>query len=47
MSLPQELGAPVVERALATLQLEDEGVAPTIDWNVAMQRTADVDRDAR
>jgi hypothetical protein len=47
LALPKELGAPVVERALATLQLEDEGVAPTIDWNVAMQRTADVDRGAR
>ena len=47
LSLPQELGAPVVERAMASLQLEDEGVAPSIDWNVAMQRTADVDRGAR
>ena len=47
LSLPQELGAPVVERAIASLQLEDEGVAPAIDWNVAMQRTAAVDRGAR
>ena len=46
-SLPRELGAPVVERAIASLQLEDHDVAPAIDWNEAMQRTVDVDREAR
>lgn len=44
MALPATLGAPVVERALASLQLEDHDVAPVIDWNEAMQRTAQVDR---
>lgn len=28
-------GAPVIERALASLDLEDEGVAPEIDWQEA------------
>ena len=42
--LPEELGAPVVERALATLGMDDEGVAPRIDWGLAMQRQQAVDR---
>jgi hypothetical protein len=37
-ALPAELGAPVVERALATLALADAEVAPTINWRVAMGR---------
>ena len=45
-ALPPDLGAPVVERALATLALEDEEVAPVIDWNVAAQRIESVDRAA-
>jgi hypothetical protein len=45
-ALPVDLGEPVVERALATLQMDDEGVAPAIDWNEAMRRTNDVDRSA-
>ena len=35
-ALPEALGAPVVERALATLALADAEVAPSIDWTVAM-----------
>ena len=36
--LPAALGAPVVERAQASLEMDDEGVAPTIDWSVAQRR---------
>jgi len=43
-SLPPAIGAPVVERALASLSLEDEDVAPEIDWEVAMRRVDDSDR---
>jgi hypothetical protein len=46
LALPPELGAPVVERARATLTLDDRDVAPTIDWNVASQRISDADRNA-
>lgn len=46
MALPPELGAPVVERALATLEMADEDVAPTVDWNVALQRQQEIDRRA-
>jgi hypothetical protein len=46
-SLPGELGRPVVERALATLTLADEEVAPTIDWAVAAARQQSVDNTAR
>jgi hypothetical protein len=46
LALPPELGTPVVERARATLTLDDRDVAPTIDWNVAAQRISDADRDA-
>ena len=45
-ALPPELGAPVVERALATLQMADADVAPAIDWNVAAARIEAVDRGA-
>lgn len=45
-SLPPALGAPVVERALASLQLADHDVAPVIDWRVAMERQGEVDRQA-
>src|SRR3954469_19967655 len=31
-SLPPELGAPVIERAWASLQIDDQDVAPAIDW---------------
>ncbi len=43
-SLPQSLGAPVIERALASLGLDDEGVAPSIDWQEAERRQEAVDR---
>ncbi|MFN8571084.1 MAG: hypothetical protein U0132_03440 [Gemmatimonadaceae bacterium] len=45
-SLPPELGAPVIQRALDSLQLDDEGVAPSVDWNLASRRQADIDRAA-
>lgn len=37
MALPD--GAAVIERARASLALEDEGVAPEIDWEEAWRRT--------
>ena len=46
LALPEELGAPVVERAQASLELADDDVAPSIDWRVAMQRQAAIDRAA-
>ena len=46
-SLPPALGAPVVERAQSTLLLDDEGVAPVIDWDVARQRIAEADRASK
>ena len=42
-SLPPELGAPVIERAMASLELADAEVAPAIDWNEAMRRQQAVD----
>lgn len=42
-SLPPAIAGPVVERALASLQLSDEDVAPEIDWEEAMRRTNAVD----
>jgi hypothetical protein len=36
-------GGPVVERALASLALADDEVAPAIDWREARRRTAAVD----
>jgi hypothetical protein len=42
-SLPPEIGAPVVERALASLALDDADVAPEIDWNEAMRRVSEAD----
>lgn len=43
-ALPTALGAPVIERAEATLSMSDRDVAPVVDWNVAQQRQDDVDR---
>ena len=37
-------GEAVVERARAALGLADEEVAPTIDWQLAAERVAEVDR---
>lgn len=42
-SLPGELGAPVIERALATLEMEDRDVAPVVDWRVAQERIREAD----
>ena len=44
--LPAELGAPVIERALASLAMEDAEVSPAIDWSVARARIAAVDANA-
>ncbi len=46
LALPPEIGAPVVERARASLALEDAEVAPAIDWSEALARQAAVDRGA-
>ena len=40
-------GERVVERALATLSLEDQDVAPIVDWAEAARRVSEVDRQAR
>lgn len=42
-ALPREIGAPVVERALASLALDDQDVAPEIDWDEAMRRQQAID----
>ena len=47
LALPPDLGAPVVERARQSLELPDDGVAPTIDWAEARRRQDSVDRQAR
>jgi hypothetical protein len=47
LALPPELGAPVVERATASLQLEDNDVAPTIDWAEAQRRQDAIDAEAK
>jgi hypothetical protein len=36
----------VVERALASLDLDDLDVAPNVDWQVAQQRVAEADAAA-
>jgi hypothetical protein len=46
MALDPALGAPVVERALASLQLSDTDVAPVVDWHEAQRRIDEVDRGA-
>jgi len=40
-------GERVIERANALLTMSDEEVAPIVDWRVAQQRVAEVDRMAR
>src|SRR4051812_32059545 len=47
LTLPAALGAPVVERAAASLELDDEGVAPPIDWAEAPRRQQAIDDEAR
>lgn len=42
-ALPADTGAPVIERAMASLTLTDLDVAPDIDWEEAMRRTREVD----
>ena len=37
----------MIERALASLALADEEVAPAVDWNEAVRRQEAVDRAAR
>lgn len=44
LSLPPELGAPVVARARESLARADTEVAPAVDWQLARQRQAAVDR---
>lgn len=44
--LPPELGAPVIERAIASLELADEEVAPAIDWSEALRRQQALDQQA-
>jgi len=46
LSLPLELGGPVIERARASLELSDEDVAPSIDWAEAQRRQDAIDRAA-
>lgn len=43
LSLPPEIGAPVVSRAVESLQMDDSDVAPAIDWNEAQRRIDDID----
>lgn len=45
-ALPLALGAPVIERALATIDLDDADVSPDIDWEEAMRRVQSADRAA-
>ena len=47
LSLPPELGSPVIERAMACLQMADDEVAPAIDWRLAHARQEQADRDAK
>lgn len=42
-SLPTAVGAPVVERALASLRMADDDLAPEIDWNEAGRRMREID----
>jgi hypothetical protein len=40
-------GEAVIERAMASLTLDDVEVAPNVDWRVAAQRVAEADEAAR
>jgi hypothetical protein len=44
LSLPAELGVPVVERALGAMRMADADVAPEVDWGEAGRRVDAVDR---
>jgi hypothetical protein len=41
--LPEALAGPVLQRALDSLALSDQDVAPTVDWDEAARRVAAVD----
>jgi hypothetical protein len=45
-ALPPEIGAPVIERAVASLGLDDADVAPAIDWVAANAAKAGADAKA-
>lgn len=45
-ALPEELGAPVIERALESLGLSDTDVAPVINWEAAQRNIEELDRGA-
>jgi hypothetical protein len=45
-ALPREFGEPVITRAIESLTLADEEVAPVIDWAEALDRQRAVDRAA-
>jgi hypothetical protein len=45
-ALPAELGAPVIERAMASIALEDQEVAPQVDWALAQARQDEADARA-
>src|SRR5476651_1960608 len=46
-ALPSDLGGPVIQRALESLELGDRDVAPAIDWEVAQRRQDEIDEAAR
>jgi hypothetical protein len=46
-ALPEALGAPVIERAMASLALDDRDVAPVVDWQEAQRRSAEADARAQ
>jgi hypothetical protein len=45
-SLPADLAGPIIERATQSLALEDEAVAPVVDWELARARQDVADADA-
>ena len=45
LALPEAIGAPVVERAQASLELDDREVAPVVDWQEAQRRQNAVDAE--
>ena len=42
-AVPADLGGPVIQRALESLELGDQEVAPAIDWEVARRRQDEID----
>ena len=46
-ALPDHLGAPVVARAEASLEMDDSEVAPAIDWQQALRRQDAIDEAQR